>query len=462
MLMHMYHARPEGKVNDGKCQYTFVSLPLIPGEYKFMVELRTINGHAYHAQPSDVRTPGDLHAKGLCRLDKEILYRQPLYKKRPLLDQPVAPGIVNFVVPEREVTAEQCNQWNSRGVWFHWTQMKLAREKCAFQCSDLEPRDDFIWCSKKFANSILFTNWMDFRKQVDLKGVSWAKGNLTTTTKIAILGSSLVKELCDFIQRKLGGNFCAATTGKAKWKTVIPGLMMTYVKAWGVMPRAWDNINCDLEINAGLKTIHQMVSEVGRLKPNVVWLEESAHSYQKVGDKEWLALIRSYFELLRKKYQGVIIWRSLTPYVLHSCCQMKGGCAWYTFADIPRVARLHEASNNIAKEFNAHIMDSFELALDRPETFKDGLHASPEIPCEIVDYNTLPRKKNGKMDHEVQDRAISNARKAKKPCAEKKCESFQKGCFHGNLNWGGQMRKLNYPAVAEYMAQGFLHETLKA
>ena len=193
IMTHMYHQEVEGQKNMASCQYVFTSMPLHSGKYKFVFELRSLRGNAYHAQPSDVKATPEMKRFGICRVAKEILAKTPVFNNgRNIIDRPVAPGVVSFQVAEHAIPTSECDEWMSRGAWSHWSKVHMVKEKCggAFQCSDLEPRDDFIWCSTKFAYHTLFRRWIDFRKALDINKRSVAK-----TTKIVFMGSSLANEM---------------------------------------------------------------------------------------------------------------------------------------------------------------------------------------------------------------------------------------------------------------------------
>jgi len=136
MLTQTYMTEPHGVLvahgHSNACHYDFDSLPLIPGEYRFIVEARLLRGLAFSAEPNLLKIHQCVvHVAAMKKgppvtVDMPHVYHEA-FGPVTILDQPIAPGIIRFSVQIEKTPLQthhaDCRSWKQRGVWVHWTRV---------------------------------------------------------------------------------------------------------------------------------------------------------------------------------------------------------------------------------------------------------------------------------------------------------------------------------------------------
>jgi len=116
-----------------------------------------------------------------------------------------------------------------------------------------------------------------------------------------------------------------------------------------------------------LHSIDDIVKQLKRDRPDAIWLEESAHSVQKVGSRKGLALLEEYFSSLRHVHRGPIIWRGLIPFK-PMCCEgsLEAEYVYYLLGTLPRMARRPSVSLALDPISTSHAIHDLAVLLSCP------------------------------------------------------------------------------------------------
>jgi len=269
--------------------------------------------------------------------------------------------------------------------------------------------DDFVWCAASFA---------------DIEGVLSTVAKVTEKTKVLAFGSSLMREL--FIHM----NQHSQSYQKAHFEAF-------FIETQGLHTKAYNGTHCRQKVS-----IKEVVEAIAKRRPDVVWLEESIHAYQKLDSRSWLSHIDSVMSAIRSVFKGRIVWRGLTPYALLQCSTstLPKSVLFYAVSSLARLKKLDEGSKLIAAKHRANVVDLFELAAGRPELAKDSPHYNPLHQC--WPRNAKPEPFGG-----------AELERKGAPCPQEHCKNYADGCHPGGV-------ALNPRTVMEYMLASYLHHSI--